>query len=60
MSIKMAKRLGWRRYTLHLVAKALHLHAKIENGQPIGAEKESKADSELETFSIKDGDDQDD
>lgn len=36
MSFKIMKCLGWRRYTLHLVAKALHLHAKIENGQPVG------------------------
>lgn len=34
--IEKIKYLGLRRYILHLVAKALRLHAKIENGQPIG------------------------
>ncbi|GBR06812.1 hypothetical protein AA0522_2126 [Gluconacetobacter liquefaciens NRIC 0522] len=44
--IKSLKYLGWRRYALHLVAKALLLHAKIENGQPIGVRK-SLNNSEL-------------
>ncbi len=50
MSIKMMKRLGWRRYTLHLVAKALRLHAKIERGQPIGRQEASKTVVEIRTM----------